>query len=916
MRSPAAGFRGQRPGLAAEQLPAEYARLATMARIKSGRLATYKERLATGVIPKSVDGIIRAMYWLDIAGTLGGPKLLHWEAGELTYPRVDVVPSPVLEATGEPFYFTGVGAPKVSNYALAITEPPVDISLGYPHRWYTLGVPAPEDPPTLEVTAAITDPTSLPLLNPGAEDGTLQWTTDSGTLTSIDETDVPGLDPYAGDKYFSFASSATSEIYQEVPSTLITGQLVTLAWQQASGANLSKAGLKMEFLDNMGAPLGSVTSTIQAGAVLTWGARSINGSIPAGTTDIKVTMDAEKVGAGTCDVYIDAITLTYDEASVFSDGSSLDDFIVSPNAGGSRPRVVEVDGTVGLPVSSISMRSDSATAWFYRDYGGIDSSRIDYQISLRKREGIWNSVVLLAGGSGAGHAVLFDVGNERIALMQRTTWDGTNNGVLVQEIASGLSYAGTEWLTVLASMTLISESQASVKLTVTNAATSEVLVNAATFTIPINGGNLGVTSLSTSDSGKSYVDNISFIATPPSPIPVDQIGSTAYKFTWVGGLNGGDESAPSPVSDTVRRNDGATVIVTTSIDRPADRNVTLKRIYRLNSINGQTAIYQLVAEIPWDQAEYEDTLDNSELGREIVAQDDWLPPPTNGHSLVVAANGMGSLLSGKDVCFSPIGKLHAWPLDWRRPMKFTGVAQAVYDADIIIATQGAPYIAQGSDPSDMTLLPTDDNQGCVSARSMVTIKGYGAIYASPDGLVAVSRSGVTLITKEVITRKEWQALTPSSITGVVHDDLYFGFYDNGTPGGFIFDPATGDWFDLGFHATAATYNPLTDVLSLAVGGNRHEWDNGAAAAAYDYWSGEFILPRRVSWAWCRIRLMSGSVQFRLYYDGTLVHTETITSQREFRIPKATAENSYSWRLDGTGEVAISPILAERSEELK
>ena len=94
------------------------------------------------------------------------------------------------------------------------------------------------------------------------------------------------------------------------------------------------------------------------------------------------------------------------------------------------------------------------------------------------------------------------------------------------------------------------------------------------------------------------------------------------------------------------------------------------------------------------------------------------------------------------------------------------------------------------------------------------------VFASPDGLMAVTGPGqVRNLTDSVFTRDQWQALDPTSIRGVAHNDIYWMFWEAGSARGcYAIDmKATGfGVVQMAFHASAAYVDPIEDKMYLVL----------------------------------------------------------------------------------------------------
>jgi hypothetical protein len=233
---------------------------------------------------------------------------------------------------------------------------------------------------------------------------------------------------------------------------------------------------------------------------------------------------------------------------------------------------------------------------------------------------------------------------------------------------------------------------------------------------------------------------------------------------------------------------------------------------------------------------------------------------------------------------------------------------------LLILTKGAPYLVTGNDPATMLKQKVDFDQSCVSRRSIARY-GPGCVYASPDGLVYIGIDGSRLLTKGVYRRKEWQTLVPSSIHGVIHEDRYFGFYNS--TAGFIFDLSSQNFSTLNFYASALHVDPQTDALYLALGADIKKWDTAAGKLGYTWKSKKVLAPMPANFGCAQVICGSYTANptLKVYADGTLKHTQTVTSSAPFRLPSGF--KALQWEVQIEGSVDVYAIhLAESPVELK
>ena len=196
------------------------------------------------------------------------------------------------------------------------------------------------------------------------------------------------------------------------------------------------------------------------------------------------------------------------------------------------------------------------------------------------------------------------------------------------------------------------------------------------------------------------------------------------------------------------------------------------------------------------------------------------------------------------------------------------------------------------------------DQSCVAKRSIVSIGG-GVMYASPDGLVYVGAGGSRVVTEELYTREEWQALNPSTIEAHFHDGKYVSLYAAG--GGFILnsiEDASLTLFD--DVVTAGFVDKIADALYLVVGGVIKKF-NAGTDKTYTWRSKKFQISQLPVPACVKIDADTYPVTFNLYADGVLKHTRIVTNDLIFRIPKGYRPREIELELVGTARVRLMAV---------
>jgi hypothetical protein len=278
-------------------------------------------------------------------------------------------------------------------------------------------------------------------------------------------------------------------------------------------------------------------------------------------------------------------------------------------------------------------------------------------------------------------------------------------------------------------------------------------------------------------------------AGPPSvpsiyTILTTELGTTeeerAYVFTYVTAL--GEEGPPGTPTPSMTVGSGEVVKIEFEPDNVGNFNIgsdSFRRVYR-TATGTTSSSFQYVMDVPFGDMECIDNKSLSELG-EVLPSLNFDPPPFDKTPQLDPLQGISKVTNGflagftKNVlCFSEQFMPHAWPPEYRLSFTDDIVGLGVTGNSVIVMTTAFPYLVTGAHPSAMSAVRMETAQACVSSRSIVDV-GDHVIYASPDGLVGVGESGAQLLTKDLLTRDQWQAYDPESILGLYYEGFYLGF---------------------------------------------------------------------------------------------------------------------------------------------
>ena len=384
---------------------------------------------------------------------------------------------------------------------------------------------------------------------------------------------------------------------------------------------------------------------------------------------------------------------------------------------------------------------------------------------------------------------------------------------------------------------------------------------------------------------------------------------TVYVVTCITSF--GEESAPSDPSNFVTRWDegegipaGGNVNLTLPGIPSGSSDIISKRIYRAESGGN----YQFVAEVPAARASYVDKVNSAALGRTLPSVE-WDMPPPNLKGLTQLPNGILAGFFGSTVAFCEAYRPHAWPVGYQLAFDDPVVGISAISGGLVVLTTGQPWLVTGSSPAAMAQMKLNVNQPCSSKRSIVDMGGY-AMYASPDGLVAAGGEGAKVVTREVISREQWQALNPDSIHAYRYDGQYLAFYNGGC---FAFTPGEGvEFYDV--NASGGYYDITRDTLYVIQGNSVRAWGRGQPMT-YQWRSRLHEIPPGGAGFTCgKVIARDFPVTLKIIADGHTVINQHITSSGMFRLPAGyTLMRDWEIELTGTHEVHSVQVATSPSE---
>lgn len=395
----------------------------------------------------------------------------------------------------------------------------------------------------------------------------------------------------------------------------------------------------------------------------------------------------------------------------------------------------------------------------------------------------------------------------------------------------------------------------------------------------------------------------------------EELETILYAVTYV--TSYGEESAPSPLSNALEWSEGVAVRLSAIPAPPAGRAITAMRIYRSNtSLSGTTDLY-FVAEAAVATT-FDHDISLTPLG-EVISTIDHTTPPDGLRGVVSMPNGMFVGHTDREIHFSEPYQPHTWPAKYARVVDYDIQGLAAFGSQLAIMTKGTPYRGQGSHPDTFQLERIEENLPCVSPYSIVDL-GYAAAYASTDGLVSITGSGVQLISRGLFTAQQWHDLTPSSIVAAQHKGRYAFAFSGTLPSGTettgMID-LTGDqpfFLRMGIKANSFYYDLRTSTLYFQDAGDNqlYEWDDPANPTHLPLaWkSAPLDLGFPVAFAAIYIEgSATGPFTCKVLADGVVKATYT-SLNKPHRLPSGF--KAQHWALEVEGQVNVQTIALASS----
>lgn len=381
-------------------------------------------------------------------------------------------------------------------------------------------------------------------------------------------------------------------------------------------------------------------------------------------------------------------------------------------------------------------------------------------------------------------------------------------------------------------------------------------------------------------------------------------------YVYVNENTWNEEGAPSPpakISPTYLQD----VRVTVTPDSFTGYRPFLRhRVYRTY---GTTASY-VGAAVTGTSPNYIDASRSPSGVGSSLQSEEWDPAPAGLQGAAYLPGGIFAVFKGNALYLSEPYRPHAFPYIFNLPTSIRGICAA--QQSLVVTAADGLYILAGSAPASAQIVKVSTPQPGIAQRSMVNIDG-GVAYASNDGFVLVDGSSASMsVSQKLFGRSEWRQIFQSILSDA---SMRFSFHDgylvassHTAATGFTlrFDEDVGSMTRHTQRMDSTFLLPVEDALYYSVGSSVLKFQGGSDQQ-FDWHGRDEIFPSPQIFGAGFLR--GDAVTLRLYMDGSLVHTASI-SPGYFRLPGTLPRClRMSVRLVGFGavqELCLARSMAE------
>ena len=330
----------------------------------------------------------------------------------------------------------------------------------------------------------------------------------------------------------------------------------------------------------------------------------------------------------------------------------------------------------------------------------------------------------------------------------------------------------------------------------------------------------------------------------------------AYLYTVLNNFS--EESAPSEPVVEEGYDDDTWILgnLGTTPEDIEEYNLVKYVIYRTVTGSSGAADYFYVGEADITDTEYVDASKTGEVSlNDPLETYQWTLPPDDLIGFTLHPNCFFVGFVGKELYFSAPYHPHAWPSNYVISTEHEIVGVGIFGSSVAVITKGHPYVCVGIRPEALSLTKYQSAEPCTHFRGIVPVQG-GIIFPTFNGLKLMSATGVTELSKQFLTRDEWQNIDYDNIFASRFNTKYIGFYaaedpEDNAAEGFLFEPADA----VGGFSTLAEFWNLKNIQTDPYSGQvwmifdniAAQWNPPEGAPLSHIWkSKEFVVPKPIN----------------------------------------------------------------------
>lgn len=340
---------------------------------------------------------------------------------------------------------------------------------------------------------------------------------------------------------------------------------------------------------------------------------------------------------------------------------------------------------------------------------------------------------------------------------------------------------------------------------------------------------------------------------------------------------------------------------------------------------------------------FDDAHTPNAAGTALVSTDWSVPPDGNdldasGALLTVTVgqpegltqmpNGWFAMFRGNTLYMSEPYRPHAWPYSMTFPNAIKAMCMGAQS--LVVATQDAVYLVNGSHPAAVSQTRLSVPAGGVSQKGICNVEGAVAVVTN-DGVLMVRGSEASFgLSQKLFTRAAWRVNYASSTAELAalrlsyQDGALIGSYPDRA--GFIVRlDEDGGFSRLDLHMSAVANYPDDDSLVYCTpgvaSGRRVLRFRGSANTfmTMTWWSREYTFPRTESMGAFYIRC-DGAEYVDVYLEGALYYQVVAPGTGYYRIPSSHLGRDgrgLRWSVKLSGQATIYEfVMAQTMAELK